>query len=164
MKHAIVAGGPGAGASVRILSMILLALTLAACASGPPPKEVLTLTVTAAADVNPDLQGRPSPVVVQILELKSLEQFNSLDYMSLADAAGSALGADVVNRNQMVLSPGASRSQELELDEATSAIGFIAGYRDLDNATWRQAVPIVQGQTASITVNLGQVQMTTTAN
>ena len=151
-------------AIARRLIAALLAALLAACAGGPPKKEPMMLTLQAAAEVNPDLQGRPSPVVVQILELKSLELFNSLDYMSLSDPSGAALSADLLNRNQVVLSPGASRQMELELDASTQAIGLIAGYRDIDNATWRQAVPISPGETKSITVNLGQAQMTTTTN
>lgn len=147
-------------ASVRGLIGLLLVLVLAACAAPAPKKEVLTLSLQATADVNPDLQGRPSPVVVHILELKSTEQFNSLDYMSLTDPSGSALGSDLVNRSQVVLSPGTTHATTLELDPAVTSIGFVAGYRDIDNATWRLAVPITQGQTMSINVTLGQVQMT----
>jgi len=147
------------GSAVRALICLFLALALAACASAPK-KEVLTLSLQATADVNPDLQGRPSPVVVHILELKSTEQFNSLDYMSLTDPNGASLGADLVNRSQVVLSPGGTHATTLELDPAVTSIGFVAGYRDIDNATWRLAVPITQGQTKSVNVTLGQVQMT----
>src|SRR6186713_2333662 len=36
-----------------------------------PKAEPVTLTLTAAADVNPDANSRPSPVVVRVYQLKN---------------------------------------------------------------------------------------------
>ena len=149
--------------ALRAAVVILLAMLLAACAAAPPQKAALAMNLQAAPDVNPDQQGRPSPIIVHIMELKSVEQFNSLDYMSLTDPSGGALGADMVSRNQIILSPGASRQIPMELDAATTSIGLVAGYRDIDNATWRQAVSITQGTTTVITVNLRQSQLSSSA-
>jgi type VI secretion system protein VasD len=145
-----------------VIALALLAL-LSACA-GAPKKETLTLAISATEDVNPDLQGRASPIVLHILTLKSAEQFNALDYQSLASASSGALGADQLARDQVVLSPGSSRSMELELDAGTQAIGLVAGYRDLNNSSWRQAVTISPGSTKSITVNLTKSMLETSTN
>jgi len=146
---------------LRLALVIALVTGLAACGGGGPKKEGLTVNIQAAEDVNPDLQGRPSPIVVHLYELKSVETFNSLDYTSLTDPSGAALGADRLNGLQTVVAPGGFSLQELEIDAATSAIGIVAGYRDIDNASWRQAVPVVPGDTDTITVQLGQFQMST---
>jgi len=137
-----------------------LTLLLAAC-GGAPKKEELVLDIAAAEDVNPDSRGRPSPIVVHVMELKSLETFNSLDYVSLTNASGAALGPDRLNGSQVVIAPGGTLMMELELDAATTAIGVVAGYRDIDNASWRQAIPISPGQTDRIKVQLNQFQLTT---
>jgi type VI secretion system protein VasD len=78
---------------VSLLSIVMLAL-LSACASAPPKPDPVDMQITATADVNPDMQGRPSPVILHIIELSSTEQFNRLDYMGLTQPSGAGLGAD----------------------------------------------------------------------
>ncbi len=151
------------GAIARWCLAAVLMAGLAACGGAPKKPDPITVSIQAAPDVNPDLQGRPSPIVLHILELKSAETFNSLDYVSLTDPSGAALGADRLNGIQLVVAPGGSNLQTLEIDSGTSAIGFVAGYRDIDNASWRQVVPIVAGTTTTIAVNLGQFQVTTSS-
>lgn len=148
-------------AAARASLIVLLLAGLAACGGGGPKKEGLVVNLQAAEDVNPDLQGRPSPIVVHVIELKSVETFNSLDYVSLTDPSGAALGADRLNGSQVVVAPGGFSMLELEIDASTTAIGVVAGYRDIDNASWRTAVPVSPGQTETIVVQLGQFQITT---
>ena len=146
--------------SVTLLSLALLGL-FSACAGGPPKREALDMQITATADVNPDLQGRPSPVILHIMELNSTEQFNRLDYMSLTQPSGAALGAELLGKNQVVMQPGETKALPMELNPMTSVIGLIAGYRDIDNAAWRKVIPITQGSTKGIAITLEQTQITT---
>lgn len=146
-----------------LLTIAMLGL-LSACAGGPPPREALDMQVSATADVNPDLQGRPSPVILHILELGSAEQFNRLDYMGLTQPSGAGLGADLLGKNQMVLQPGESKTVPMELNPLTTAIGLVAGYRDIDNAAWRKVIPITQGGTKGISITLEQTQIVTSVS
>jgi len=147
-------------ATILSLVAVTTILLLSACA-GAPKKERLGLSITATADVNPDLQGRPSPVILHILELSSADQFNGLDYVSLTQANGTALGASLLSRKQEILQPGSNRELPLELDPQTTVIGLVAGYRDIDNATWRTSVPINQGKTKQLSITLNQQQIVT---
>ena len=122
------------------------------------------MQVNATADVNPDMQGRPSPVILHIMELNSTEQFNRLDYMSLTQPSGAALGAELLGKNQMVLQPGETKALPMELNPLTTAVGLVAGYRDIDNAAWRKVIPITQGSTKGIAITLEQTQITTTVS
>jgi type VI secretion system protein VasD len=149
--------------TVTLLSLAILVL-LSACAGGPPEREALDMQVNATADVNPDMQGRPSPVILHIMELNSTEQFNRLDYMSLTQPSGAALGAELLGKNQMVLQPGETKALPMELNPMTTAIGLVAGYRDIDNAAWRKVIPITQGSTRGIAITLGQTQISTTVS
>jgi len=133
---------------------------LSACA-GAPKRENLGIQVSATADVNPDMQGRPSPIILHVMELNSTEQFNRLDYMGLTQPSGAALGAELLGKNQVVLQPGETKTLPLELNPLTSAIGLVAGYRDIDNAAWRKVVPITQGKTKGISITLEQTQIVT---
>lgn len=144
--------------SLVIIAMMAL---LSACAGAPPAPEKLGLQITAAGDVNPDMEGRPSPVILHIMELSSTEQFATLDYMSLTSPSGTALGTTLLSKTQMVLQPGENKQLPMELDPLTTALGLVAGYRDIDNATWRTSIAVIQGTTKGISVTLGQQQIVT---
>ena len=143
--------------TISLLVVAMLGL-LSACA-GAPKRENLGLQISATADVNPDMQGRPSPIILHVMELNSNEQFNRLDYMGLTQPSGAALGPELLGKNQVVLQPGESRTLPLELNPMTTAIGLVAGYRDIDNAVWRKIVPINQGKTKGISITLEQTQI-----
>jgi type VI secretion system protein VasD len=143
--------------TISLLVVAMLGL-LSACA-GAPKRENLGLQISATADVNPDMQGRPSPIILHVMELNSTEQFNRLDYMGLTQPSGAALGPELLGKNQVVLQPGESRALPLELNPMTTAIGLVAGYRDIDNAVWRKIVPINQGKTKGISITLEQTQI-----
>jgi type VI secretion system protein VasD len=126
-------------------------VTLAAgCGSSRPP--LLQGSIKAASATNPDLNGRPSPVVVRIYELRGVGAFNSADFFSLFDKEAETLGADLVGREEYELQPGETRPYKRQLQPDTKFIGVAAAFRDLENARWRQsaAVPAKGGPTISI--------------
>jgi len=145
---------------IGLLTIAMMGL-LSACA-GAPKRESLGMQISATADVNPDMQGRPSPIILHIMELNSTEQFSRLDYMGLTQPSGAAMGAELLGKNQLVLQPGETKSLPMDLNPMTTAIGLVAGYRDIDNAAWRKIVPVTQGKTKSISITLEQTQIVTT--
>lgn len=134
-------------------------LCLAAC-GGAPKKHALEVRITANADVNPDLESRASPVIVHVLELTATDEFNRADYFSLTQDGSSALGAALVQSTELILTPGSEKTLNLELDEKVAYLGFVAGYRDIDNSRWRITEQVRPGKTSRITVNLGKDQVT----
>ena len=147
--------------SVLTVAMVVL---LSACAGGPPKPEKLDMQISATADVNPDMQGRPSPIILHVLELNSTEQFNRLDYMGLTQASGAGLGAELLGKQQVILQPGDTKPLPMELNARTTTIGLVAGYRDIDNAVWRKSIPITQGDTKGISITLERTQIVTTVS
>jgi type VI secretion system protein VasD len=81
--------------------------------------------------------------------------------MSLTQPSGAALGPDLLGKTQLVLQPGDSRPMPMELNPLTTAIGLVAGYRDIDNAAWRTSIPVVQGDTKGISITLEQTRIST---
>jgi type VI secretion system protein VasD len=135
---------------------------LAGCAKPAPPKpKMLTLDVQAAANVNPDASGRPSPVVVRIYELKSAAPFETADFLSLHEKDQSVLGAEIVVRDEFVLMPGAARNIKREAGES-KFLAVMAAFRDLERARWRAVSPLALGADNSFTVRLdaSTVQLT----
>jgi type VI secretion system protein VasD len=118
------------------------ALLLAACASGDPkPHEPLRmdLTISAATTVNPDDQGRASPIVVRVYELKTDNAFKAADYISLQDKDKTVLTDDLVKRDEFVLRPGEHQTIRRVADASTTILGVLAEYRDLPHSVWRAA-------------------------
>jgi len=125
----------------RLALMALFGALLAACSSTglPPPLEQskLDLTIVAADDVNPDDKGRASPILVRIYELKTDGPFQEADFFTLQKQDKLTLGADLLVKDEFILRPGETKTIRRKTLPDTTAIGVLAGYRELGTATWR---------------------------
>lgn len=145
----------------------LLCTSIAGCSSldkvfeDKPPKVVIR--IKSAADINPDLNGRPSPIVVRIYALKSDDIFNNADFFGIYDEESSILGDTLTAREEIEISPGDSIEIEKEYDLETTHVGVLAAYRDLDNATWRGSLGTPINKTTYINVKLDQLNLTVSA-
>ena len=112
---------------------------LAACASAPPKPQPLNvkLNIVVSADVNPDAQNRPSPVVVRIFQLKDDGPFKDSDFFALYDKEEATLAASLVSRVEYELAPGETRSVDYSVSPDARFIGVIAAYRNIRDAQWR---------------------------
>jgi len=129
-------------AAVFILSIawivVLTVFALPAHAQYAPKEQTnLDITITAAADVNPDDKERAAPIMVRVYELKSDGTFESADYFSLHNTDKTLLGADLLARDEFILRPGEVKTIRRKSHPDITAIGVLAGYRDLPNANWR---------------------------
>jgi type VI secretion system protein VasD len=129
---------------VRILRWLALSgagLLLASCSSTPAPvsKEptVLRLQVVAADNVNPNEWGTAAPILVRVYELKSATAFENADFFTLQSDDKKVLGDDALVVDEMILRPGDKREIARKSNTATTAIGVLAGYRDLGKSVWR---------------------------
>jgi type VI secretion system protein VasD len=143
---------------LAIAALALGAAALASCATPkpppPPPPTLLNAELVAGADVNPDRSGRPSPVMVKLYELKSIAAFQSADFFSLFERDKEALGAELVDREELAMVPGSRRQLSREAKPDTRYFAVVAAFRDLERAHWRAAVPIAPNQTTVVTVRL----------
>lgn len=127
---------------IRRMVLVGIAALLTACASKPPEDVVLKGTLQAVATVNPDGQGRPSPLVIKIFQLKADSKFELADFFALFDNAEGTLGADMLAVEDVMLSPGDLKPYEGAFDPETRFIGVIAAYRDINQAKWKAIVPM----------------------
>jgi type VI secretion system protein VasD len=144
--------------------LVVAVVALAACADPPPiviekepeaPPTIVELSIEASPDLNPDGSGRASPVVLGIYELRSPTQFLTADYFALTGQPAAALGADLVNSDQLGVGPGQTTKLTREIDDQSQQIGFVAGYRDLDKSDWRLIIPVAKEKTTPVTLILG---------
>lgn len=124
--------------TARILACVFLAMpSLQVLAQGIKESTKLSLTIEAASGVNPDASLRPSPIKVRIYELKDAAVFAQADYFSLDTTDKVILATDMLAKDEFILRPGEKRRIERKSNPQTTAIGVIAGYRDLPDTTWR---------------------------
>jgi type VI secretion system protein VasD len=120
----------------------------------PPKPSIAELSFVIDANVNPDAKGRPSPVVVRIYELKSLAAFNRADFFSLYEKDRELLAADLVNRDELPMIPGAKPQAITTLRSDTRYLGVVAAFRDIEGARWRASTPIFVNQTTRMEIKL----------
>lgn len=131
------------GRSLKIAGLIVVANLAAACAaSGPPEDVVIKGSLQATDTVNPDVQGRPSPIVIKVFQLKAKDKFELADFFALFDQAEATLGADVLAVEDVMMTPGEVKPYEGAFDPTTRFVGVIGAYRDINQAQWRAVVPM----------------------
>jgi len=132
------------------LSLIAVVGFAAGCGSGAPP--LMQGSIKAGATTNPDVNGRPSPVVVRVYELRGLGAFDSADFFSLFEKEAETLGPDLVGREEYDLRPGETRPYRRQLQADTKFIGVVAAFRDLENARWRQTTPVPAKRSVAVSI------------
>lgn len=143
----------------RHASLALLAalLTLAGCSSLSPYSTMtkLDLTLNGSEQLNPDLHGRPSPIVLRLIELKHSVAFESADFFSLYQRPKEALSPDMVTYEELELRPGEQRELKLSIQPGSRYVGVLAAYRDLPESNWRVVIPIQEQARNNSVLTLG---------
>lgn len=126
--------------ALAIASVLLLCGCAGLFGSGTPPAKEATdleIQIEAAALLNPDANGRPSPLLVRVYELRNEALFQDADFFSLYQTDKTVLQGDMLAVDQFILRPGESRSLRRKSNPQSGALGVLAAYRDLPHATWR---------------------------
>ncbi|MBV6287993.1 type VI secretion system lipoprotein TssJ [Pseudomonas aegrilactucae] len=138
--------------------LMALALLLAGCASLSPYSALtkLHLTLNAGDQLNPDLNGRPSPIVVRLFELKHPVAFENADFFSLYERAKESLAPDLVVSEELELRPGEQLALRLSVEPGSRYVGVLAAYRDLDQTQWRYVIQIAPQALNNASLTLDQ--------
>ncbi|WP_175754551.1 type VI secretion system lipoprotein TssJ [Burkholderia ambifaria] len=108
------------------------------------------ITVDVAPDVNPDLNRKPSPIVLKVFQLRAASAFDGADFFSLQDKPENLLGADLLGTDRVILRPGESRTLHYRGNVEAGAIGVVAEYRMLDRNRWRLTVPLPRAKQLNV--------------
>lgn len=111
--------------------------------------------VTSARDVNPDSQGRPAPVVVRVYGLAAKDSFALAAPIQLLQQDAKTMGADMLDRHELVLAPGDQKFVTLPANEKVNFVGVTAAYRGIDKAKWREVVAVPATGTVVLDVTVG---------
>ncbi|MGE0416081.1 MAG: type VI secretion system lipoprotein TssJ [Acetobacteraceae bacterium] len=138
----------------------ILAVGLLAVSCGGPSPTTVTATVIATAQVNPNSDNQPSPIVVRFFGLKSADTFNGATFFDLFDNETKTLGSDLLSRKEIEMVPGKTTKVDMSGPPDTPLLGVIAGYRDLENAKWRGVWTLSSGDSNALVVTLEARAMT----
>jgi type VI secretion system protein VasD len=114
----------------------------------------LELFVAAGAALNPDPEGRASPLLVRFYVLHNESAFAAADFFSLYGSDTQTLAADIAQREERIIQPGQTLQYSFEFDPSAQYVAAIAAFRDIERSTWRGILPIEPGTAQAITVEL----------
>jgi len=148
--------------SITLIFALLMTAVISGCFKKDPPPTPATIInaeVLATDDINPDGEGRSSPIVVRMYELKSLGTFNTIEFFPLYNEEAATLGDDLVYREEFSLIPGGKKLYTRTPAEDTQYLAVIAAFRKIDQATWKAAVPIPAERVTNLIIQLDRLSV-----
>jgi len=108
----------------------------------PPADTTLDVHIVAAKDANSAVGQTARPIAIRLYGLKSTGRFSSADFYSLDERESEVLGDDLLSAEEVMLHPGSGQRLSIPVTPATAYLGLVAAFRDIDQAQWRDLVPI----------------------
>lgn len=143
---------------IRALLIFTLSLVLTACSLGQN-ETLLHLTLVASEDQNPDVNQRPSPMIIKLVEMTSASAFTNGDFFALYGATAETLGPDFIVSETLAVRPGETVELYLKLRPNSKYVGVVAAYRQLYGDNWRYVLPLVSGKLNTVELALTREQL-----
>jgi|SRR5690554_1882813 len=127
---------------LRLGGFLACLFVLVACASSPK-SDTMKITYVADYDLNPDMNGRASPMAITFYRLVDSEAFNGMDYVTLMERDIEILGENLLSKERVIVRPGETLVRTYALNGEERAYGIVAGYRVIDSRGWKltNAIP-----------------------
>ena len=152
----------------KALLLLCVVLVLSGCGmfkkkkKPPPPPEPtrVVLEFEATGDINPNGEGRASPMGVRIYQLKFYSAFKKADFFSLYDKDEQVLGRELVKKQEILLQPNEKRTVFFETDGETQTVGLMGLVKDYENIQWKAAAGVQANKTTVINVYVSRAGIT----
>ena len=147
---------------IQAACYICMITVLTACSSVSWMQSPTTINsqILASFEINPDTNGRPSPLVVRVYELKSISAFNDADFFKLYDEEVATLGGDLLSREEFELTPGEGRKISHKANEQSRYFAVVAAFRNIDQASWRASAALELNSKNSLIVRIDKQSVT----
>jgi type VI secretion system VasD/TssJ family lipoprotein len=129
----------------RRVLLVIVAISVAGCGlfrSRPAEPKPFEVELVAADRLNPDEHGQSLPTVVHIYQLKSAVKLERADAERIYRAPGEALGADLLQGEEITLSPGEKLGRRLERERSARVLAVVALFRRPTGSSWRAIVEL----------------------
>lgn len=114
----------------------------------------MDIAIIADPTTNPDLQGEAKPVTVMVFQLEHAGEFNSADFFTLASAKPGDLSGTLIRKERIQMTPGKVVRHSFEFDPEAHMVGVTAGFRELENASWRATAQLPDDDPEDHIVNI----------
>ena len=121
------------------LLIIMFATMLTACSSTP-----IKMHFQSAQYLNPDFLNRSLPVQVKIYQLRADNTFLQATFRELWQQDAATLGNDMLNKHELIISPGRQVNTILTRNKECRYIGVIAIFRKPQESDWRVVEKVVR--------------------
>ncbi|WP_166642232.1 type VI secretion system lipoprotein TssJ [Paludibacterium purpuratum] len=137
-----------------------LLFALAGCATPPPEPSVVRIAIQAGDALNPDSDGRPSPVEIWLYELKSKSHFEAVSFFELYTHPDNTLDNSVQAHTQLTVTPGERLVFNHPLTPGTHHLAVLVAFHDIEHSRWRALVDTEPGGAVSIKLDAQHIAMT----
>ncbi len=130
---------------LKKIAIVYMCIFLTACGSTSENNIDFSYVISASKDINPDIQGKASSVIVRIYQLSNKINFENATYDELFESKHNALGTEFITLNEYLVDPDSKKEIDLRISENTKYIGVVVGYRSTDMVTWRTFMEVPEG-------------------
>lgn len=141
----------------------LLVFSLAGCSSTRRALNLETsaeITLDATKNVNPNTDGKASPLVIRVLKLRDDRQFKQEDFLNLFENAKSRLGDDLIESVRLKeIAPGEERVEVFKLTPEIRYLGILGEYIRYEDAQAKQIILIEPHKTNKVELEFGRLKI-----
>lgn len=146
------------------LILIAFSLALGGCSlKQSAPVTRIDLHLTGSDRLNPDLHGRPSPIVLRLYELKNPVTFEHAEFFTLYQQPQETLALDLIAHEELELRPGEKQELNLLTTPEGGYLAVLAAYRNLPEAAWQVVIPLRIGELNQVHLQVNDLSISETA-
>lgn len=118
-------------------------------------------TIIAEKNINKNIRNQPSPVVLKIFQLKSINLFNKAGYLSLTKFPKLYLKSELIKEETIIIRPNQSIPYKTDMSPKTRFIGVVGLFRNKNNVSWKTShkVSIVHFEKIDIKVEGNSIKI-----
>lgn len=146
---------------MRFLLPCLLVMALSGCSFWKSKEDPqLHLNIQAATNINPNINGKPSPLELRVYQLSDNQAFTQADFVQIFNDHQGVLKAELlVTRQLESIYPGETRKIVQPLAAEAKYIGVIAGFADYREARDKVIYTLTGDRNTPINVNIDGVNL-----
>ena len=96
------------------------------------------------ADINPDEQGKASPLFIRMYELKAKKMMRKADFIEIYERDKEILGADLLSTHKLKrFKPGENRNEHFVLTKDTHYVALYAEFLEYNESKYKLIIPVV---------------------
>lgn len=147
---------------ITIALILAVSLCVTGCWSFKKDKTeptAIQLEIIGSPSMNPDLNARPSPVIVRVYQLGAPGAFESAGFDAIFYDEQSTLASDLIKSEEFVIRPGDIQQYRDEPEPEALYLGVVAAFRGIDSAVWKRHIAIPQHKNTRVRVLLEGVNV-----